>query len=253
MTFRLAFLGVVLAAMPVAIQVPAGRDSLPASAGETRIDAVGNLAEYSLVGQGCDPNSYPSEARTKVSGGALQVEHQFPSDVVIGVRGGANREQIRTPPYLPPPGLLAKRERTNTYVNPYVAYETRRLGAGVGWLHAEDRFVVDYYESAAPSWTAHLRVGEADRYVTFWYMESLPLQSGGYLGADLGYRLWPDLDVAFTGSMGGPFTGTPIGLKARVQFTPAAALLLRGGFEAQGQYYAGAGLSWRIPDRAARR
>lgn len=243
MTVRLAALGLLIAILPVSIDVPALRDS--SGRHETRFEGGLGKGQFSLISRGCQ-NQIVREVRNEVRSGGLAVEHEFPNDVVIGVRGGVVDEQPRVvtgaaPDEAPLPG------RTNHYWNPHVAHETRELGIGIGYLRAERQFVDPDGSTFRPDVSAHLRVGDSRCYGMLRFMEDVPLGGDGYLCAEGGGALSHRAEGAFLATLYGPYDGTMIGVKGRFWLTPQAALHVRALVGGRTEYHTAVGITARLP------
>jgi len=177
----------------------------------------------------------------------------MPSGVVIGVRGGAVREDLGENTgggiYGTPVDTSA-RDLTNHYVNPYLAYEGSWGGLGVGVLKSDEGFLFVDGDRLEPGLTGHVRLGHRDGVsYTLRYMEDVPLQSVGNVSMDLMFHPALGYEVGPVFGFAGPYDGALVGLRGHVWFTPAAALQVRvalGGFS-QYSATAGVGVRWPAP------
>ena len=238
MNARLRCVGFIVALLPLAIEVPARRDS--GAVGETRITLIGGVGRYAIIDRGCEGNviaKHPHEFED-VGG---EIEHRFPNGLTLGARGGTvrdvNTEHVRATDYTVYPAreslVTVKTVRRNTYVIPSLAYEGMNLGLGIGLVGATERFTVESGEQVRIDPSFHFRAGPRDLvYFEISYMEALPLYSGGGL-ASIGFgvhpnRLW-DVHGGFVG--GGPYDGfgLALGFERRIREHYAVSLRSRLG------------------------
>ena len=244
---RLALLGLFIAALPVSVEVPARNDG--AQGHETRVAVAGDISRFALVQRGCE-GQVLDVVHGQLKSGAIEVEHEFPNDLVLGVRGGNVHEEIPTArSYDGPPFDARTIERDNHYVNPYVAFETRYAGAGLGWLKADHGFLIAEYELVHPDVTGHIRFGDWRRNFAVRWMEDLPLESAGYLTMETSLPVSHNGELTVFTGMVGPYDGALLGLKGRIWLTPDAALQVRAALGAHSQYTVGAGGSLRFGGR----
>lgn len=235
MNARLAVLGVWLAALPIAVDLPVARDS--SRAGQLLVEAAGGGGQFAIVTHGCEGQTRVT--RNQLRSGALVVEYRLPEDFVIGVRAGNVQTTLNTSTetHGPAPAVAdpeSPRFRyTNPYVNPYLGYEGRRVGVGVGALVSDRRFdsgqlsIDSEMRNQGPSPTLHVRLGSERHRLTLRWMEDVPLESEGHYSADLGFRLSRQLETGVFVGLAGPYDGNMFGLRGRVWFTPAAALQIK--------------------------
>ncbi len=250
MSLRTAALATIIAVLPLSVDAP--RDSSHRH-GETRFDAAAGVGQYGIVTRGCN-NQVIDVVDRELRGGALQVEHETPAGVVIGVRGGQVREKqdprTRIDPYgggttTDPGGSL-----TNRYVNPYLALEREVTGIGVGWLHAEHSFAAGGEKRDRYDVSGHLRFGSRDdASFAIRFMEDLPLQQMGNLSLEATLHPTPRIEIGPSLGLLGPFDGTVLGGRGRFWLTPEAALQVRACFGGVEQYGIAGGLSARWPGR----
>jgi hypothetical protein len=175
MSARIATLGIFLALLPVGVEVPGALDSTDASESETRLSLGLGAGQYAVVARGCEGNVLREQAMRYRDAGA-GLEHRFSGPGVIGVRAGVLREEVEGDSIL----ILEVQDRTNAYVNPYVAWEGRRVGLGLGWVAAREEFPSGGGDLVKMPVSAHLRVGNPRGFaVAMHLMESMPLYSGG--------------------------------------------------------------------------
>jgi hypothetical protein len=250
MNLRLCLLGALIAALPVAVDLPSRPDSLAAGSGETRVEATAGAGQFSIITRGCE-NEVLSEVKEHVDGGALALEHRFPRDWVVGVRGGTARVHVVSVNGVP--FVTQGRPYTLRHVNPWVAYERDGVGLGAGWLGADGPFPLGPGEVFRPGISGHLRVGPPRLNVALRFMEDAPLLVNPYLQLEIGVQPRRGLELAFGPGFLGPFDGAALGVRGRVWLTPEAAMLVRAGLGSSGQYYVSAGATARIPDRRGQR
>jgi hypothetical protein len=216
--------------LPVAVEVPAGRDS-SASGAETRLSIGGGVGYYALIERGCEGQIL---RHTPVNYNDLGValEHQFNPPIVIGVRGGRLNDRIGPPsdystsgtagPY--PPDYI----RNTSYWNPYASLEWRKFGIGGGYMDADKPFVTSGGEFHN-TFTAHVRIGiVSQKYLLINWMEGVPLYGdGGYFGLGMGFRPHQNAQ-GFMGLNVGPFDGMGVSLKTDIWLSPSTALNLSG-------------------------
>lgn len=242
MSIRLACLGALIALLPVSVDIPALGDS--SGRHETRLEGALARGQFSIVSRGCN-NEILDQVRGQVRSGALAVEHEFPNDVVIGVRGGVVSEDLGRPEHSG--GALPTGDRTNHYWNPHVGFEGPRFGIGVGALEAEHPFLLGEDSMLRPDVTGHIRFGDSRGHAILRFMEDVPLESDGYLSAELGASPARNLEVGVLLGLIGPYDGATIGLKGRVWLTPAAALQVRASIGSLNQYDTALGVTARLP------
>lgn len=249
MNARLAVLGVWIAALPLSVDLPASRDS--SRTNPLRVEVAGGGGQFAIVNRGCE-GEVLGVTRNQLRSGALVVEHRLPEDFVVGVRAGnvqtalntSTEIHVRSADQFYHDTTLAARY-PNRYVNPYVGYEGRRVGLGIGVMIADRPFDADHSsvvfenygnhikegQATKPSReklaTWHLRLGGERRQLTLRWMEDVPLESEGHFSADLGFRPSRELETGVFVGLAGPYDGTMFGVRGRVWFTPAAALQIK--------------------------
>ena len=92
MNARLAVLGVWLAALPLAVDLPVSRDS--SRTNPLQVEVAGG-GQFAIVGRGCE-GEVLRVTRNQLRSGALIVEHRLPKDFVIGVRAGSVQTTLNT-------------------------------------------------------------------------------------------------------------------------------------------------------------
>lgn len=252
MSLRLAALAAFVAALPISVDAPS--DSTGGSPGShdggTRVEAMGGVGQYGIVTRGCEGQTISVLHRQLASGG-LVVEHETPAGLVLGVRGGAvehSSDERRADYGYGNVQVIPAWTLTNRYVNPFVAYESRWSGAGVGWLSAQEPFVVGERDPIRPTVTGHLRFGDREgKSFTLRFMEDVPLESEGHLSVQLGLRPARRFDLDLGVGVMGPFDGALIGAKGRFWLTPAAAAQVRAGVSGNQQYVLLGGVAARWP------
>ncbi len=250
MNVRLCVLGAWIAALPVAIDLPASPDSAAARRGETRLEAMAGRGQFSVITRGCE-GQILSEIQEQVDGGGLALEHRFPQDWVVGVRGGTLRTSVRGVSGSAP--AVSGGELTTRYVNPYAAYEGGFAGVGAGWLDANQPFPLPGESWFEPRWSGHVRLGGPEINVSARFMEDVPLQAGSYLSLEAGVRPHENVELGFGPGLLGPFDGAMLGVRGRWWITREAALQARAGLGSHGQYWVAAGARLRAPDPLRRR
>ena len=248
---RLALLSVLLATLPLAVDLPAARDS--SRAGNMQVEVAGGFSQFAIVSRGCE-GEVLSVVHNQLESGALVVEQRLPNDVVIGVRAGNVGTTLHTrtwvstgaPDFLYPDTMLTARY-SNLYVNPYLGYEGGRAGIGVGFMKADHPLILakDSYQDVHTTW--HLRLGNEEHRLTLRWMEDVPLESEGHFSADLGFHPPGKLEMGVFAGLIGPYDGTIVGLRGRVWFTPQAALQLKTSFAGNSQYGVYGSVKARLP------
>ncbi len=243
MTGRLMFLGLVLAAMPVAVDLPGDADTTRSATVHTDLAAGGG--QIALVVRGCEGAVQHLDHDPHKAAG-LDVGVTLPYDLVIGTRAGAigiehDENSIvgwggaATP--LPGDSTVSARDVTNSYVNPYVGVETSHVGAGVGVLIASKPFLLGNGQWTESNISGHLRMGDERVMCTLKWMESVPLESEGHL--TLAFDTTPPgrrYDGGIFAGMQGPYDGVVFGLRHRIWLTPAAAMQLKAAAGSHDQY-----------------
>jgi hypothetical protein len=238
---RLTLLGVLLASLPFAVDLPAAGDS--SRAGQLSVDVAGGNGQFAFVSRGCDGSAY-RVAHNQLRSGALVVEQRLPLDFVIGVRAGSVRTSLNpgqfvgtgAPGYAIPESTLTQRY-SNPYVNPYVGYEGYRVGIGVGALMADHAFIMNDESSQKLQATGHLRFGPEQKRLLLRWMEDVPLESEGHFSADLGVHPPGRFEAGIFAGLAGPYDGTMLGVRGRVWFTPDAALQIKASTTGRNDEY----------------
>jgi len=250
MDLRLAALATFVAVLPLSLDAPA--DSSRARA-QTRFEASAGRGQYGIVTRGCN-NEVIDVIHRELRTGALAVEHETASGVVIGVRAGQVREKqgehVNYDPYGGSSTVTPGMSLTNRYVNPHVAFEGSRAGIGLGWMRADHRFAFGGDSRQRVDASGHLRLGPRDdASVVFRYMEEVPLQTLGNATVELSLHPSPVVDVAPVLGFLGPFDGAVLGVRGRVWLTPEAAVHVRACFGGVEQFGVAGGLALRWPAR----
>jgi len=245
MNARLAVLGVWLGALPLAVDLPVSRDS--SRTNPLLVEVAGGGGQFAIVNRGCE-GQVLRVTRNQLRSGALVVEHRLPEDFVIGVRAGSVQTTLststethrRAPAYpVPEPPRL---RYANRYLNPYVGYEGRRVGLGIGVMAADHPFDADQslvtiedplqmmqarnlFRDKSTTW--HVRLGGEQHRLALRWMEDVPLESEGHFSADLGFRPGRQLETGIFVGLAGPYDGAMFGLRGRVWLTPGAALQIK--------------------------
>jgi hypothetical protein len=255
MNARLAVLGVWLAALPLAVDLPVSRDS--SRTNPLQVEVAGGGGQFAIVGRGCE-GEVLRVTRNQLRSGALIVEHRLPKDFVIGVRAGSVQTTLNTSTQVMVafPGqnpLDAERydhtaRYSNRYVNPYIGREGRRAGLGIGVMRADRRFVVrgEDFSLEAPI-TGHVRLGGEQNRLTLRWMEDVPLESEGHFSADLSSRPTRKFEAGAFVGLAGPYDGAMFGLRGRMWFTPEAALQIKASVAGYGQYGVYGSVTARLP------
>jgi hypothetical protein len=130
----------------------------------------------------------------------------------------------------------------NRYLNPYVGYEGRLVGLGIGAMLADHPFDADQslvsiedplqmmqarnvFRNRSTTW--HVRLGGEQRRLTLRWMEDVPLESEGHFSADLGFRPSRQIETGLFVGLAGPYNGAMFGVRGRVWLTPGAALQIK--------------------------
>jgi hypothetical protein len=248
---RLTLLGVVLATLPVAVDIPASRDS--SHAGGLQVEVAGGVGQFAVVSRGCDGSVY-RVAHNQLRSGALVLEQRLPRDYVIGVRAGnVNTTAHQTamvpegaPAYQYHDSAFANRY-SNPYVNPYVGYDGRWATIGFGALLADRPFRFGEDFSHRINVTGHVGFGEPRRRLTLRWMEDVPLESEGHFSADLGFLRTPSFDAGLFAGMFGPYDGMMVGVRGRVWVTPDAALQIKASTASRQEFGVYGSLTARLP------
>jgi hypothetical protein len=240
MTGRLALLGFLIATMPLSVDAPA--DGGAGGPGETRLRVEGGAGQFAVVSRGCQ-NEVLSVVHHQLRAGALVVEHQFPQDLVLGIRAGNVHTDWHNSTVVPDPGALyGYRDSSwvqglgNVYVNPFLAYESRWAGMGVGFLQSDRGFRIGSSVSRPFNTTWHVRIGDPRMQFTARWMEDVPLESEGHLSVALDTRPSKHWDAGAFAGLFGPYDGSMLGLRGRVWLTPDAALQVRASVAGHHEY-----------------
>ncbi|MBI5167986.1 MAG: hypothetical protein HZA61_00720 [Candidatus Eisenbacteria bacterium] len=245
-------LALFIAVVPISVDMNAPPDSARARAPEdtrpheheTRVTAAGSNGQFAIVHRGCS-GEVIDVAKTQLRSGALELEHVFPNDLVLGVRGGSIGQtagRFRNDPLDLPRHVTGE----NVYFNPYLGYDDRHIRFGAGWMHADEPFPFGERPPLRPDVSGHFEVHQGQTWSAIRYMEDLPLESEGYLTVETGFQPKERLEAALFLGMLGPWDGAMLGVKGRVWVTPEAALLLRVGFSQDDEFSVGAGLQARL-------
>jgi hypothetical protein len=174
-----SFLGVVVAAAPLAVSSP--------DSSITTLRVAGGRGAYAIVTRGCNGEILSAD-KVPLENAAVDLSHKFRAPVRVGARAGI----VRLPNRLP----LVR------YVNPYVAVEGPGFSVGSGWLHADRQLpeADDQGIDGEPfnSFSGHLRTGKKG-YWSVSYFEGLPITTGGYLQTGFG---WDEGDFHIWGGTG---------------------------------------------------
>ncbi len=245
-------LAMFIAVVPISVEMGAGDDSTrhrPVDSRphehETRLNAGLSGGQFAIIRRGCN-GEVVDVAKHRLQSGALEVEHVFPNDLVIGVRGGnvSTRAGSFTDEYFVPEPPHAWID--NAYVNPYLGVDDRHVSFALGYLRAEHPFPRGENRPLEVPMTGHVLWREPKAWAGVRFMEDLPLESKGYLTVESGRRLGEHVDATLFLGLVGPFDGALLGLEGRVWFTREAALMVRGGLGGQGQHTIGVGLETRL-------
>ena len=236
MNVRTVVLGAWIAVLPLAVDLPGSRDS--SRTNPLLVEVAGGGGQFAIVSRGCN-GEVLGVTRNQLRSGALVVEHRLPKDFVVGVRGGSVQTTLHpsTQVYSGPPNYTYRDTTltvrySNRYVNPYLGYEGRRVGLGIGVMMADHPFNADHsFEMAENSQetrvTWHARLGGEQSWLTLRWMEDVPLESEGHFSADLGFRPSRQLETGVFAGLAGPYDGAMFGLRGRVWLTPEAALQIK--------------------------
>jgi hypothetical protein len=254
MNTRIAVLGVWLAALPLAVDLPVSRDS--SRTNPLRVEVAGGGGQFSIVGRGCE-GEVLRVTRNQLRSGALVVEHRLPKDFVVGVRAGSVQTTLNTSTQVRVviPGQNPmdaerydhKERYSNRYVNAYVGREGRRAGLGIGVMRAEHPLVMGEDFNLDAQVTGHLRLGSEQDRLTLRWMEDVPLESEGHFSADLGFRLSREFEAGAFIGLSGPYDGAVFGLRGRMWVTPEAALQIKASVAGYGQYGVYGSVTARLP------
>ena len=233
MNGKLAVLGALAVASPIAVDVPtdpdtaetavtsdvADEETATTARGETRLRIGGGVGSYAFIARGCEGQVIDHVPVNYREVGAA-VEQRF-SNVVVGVRGGAMRDEVGEGDSVRFPEVPLGRTVTNRYINPHIAFEDRRAGAGIGVVFHKKEFITTgegartEVDHPLNDVSGHIRIGHLDRkYFALEWMESVPLYAGGgYVTLGIGGRA-RSLDLYGGLSAGGPYEGGGLFLRA---------------------------------------
>jgi hypothetical protein len=248
---RLAVLSVLLATLPLAVDLPGSRDS--SRTDNLQVEVAGGRGQFAFVSRGCN-GEILNVTHNQLESGALVVEERLPNDLVIGVRAGSvgttlhDRTQVSTgAPYYSYRDTMLAARYSNAYVNPYIGYEGDWAGLGVGFMKADHPLMLaeDSYHDVHTTW--HLRFGNDEHRLTLRWMEDVPLESEGHFSADLGFHPPGKLEMGVFAGWIGPYDGTMLGLRGRVWFTPRAALQIKASVGGNSEYGVYGSATARLP------
>ena len=259
MNVRLAVLGVWLAALPLAVDLPGSRDS--SRTDPLQVEVAGGGGQFAIVSRGCN-GEVLRVTRNQLRSGTLVVEHRLPRDFVVGVRAGTVQTTLHPSsqvhvgaPGDPDRDTTLTARCSNRYVNPYLGYEGRWAGLGIGAMMADRPFDTDpafdiaenSFRGLHPTW--HVRLGGEQRRLTLRWMEDVPLESEGHFSADLGFRQSREFEAGVFVGLAGPYDGAMFGLRGRVWFTPGAALQIKASTAGgdNGEYGVYGSVTARLP------
>jgi len=239
---RLALLGLLLASLPVAIDVPGIIDTTRAAT--LHADIAGGGGQIALIARGCEGEILQLQ-HDPVRAAGLDVGVTLPTDLVIGTRAGVIETKHATTvgrwgedftPWLGGGGGGVQ-HFTNRYVNPYVGVESRNVGVGIGVLIASEPFRLGTDVALHSDVSGHVRMGGEKAAFTLKWMEGVPLESEGHLTAafDAGAHDGHYDTGIFVGLVG-PYDGAIFGARHRIWFTPAAAMELEAAAGTHQQY-----------------
>lgn len=207
MSRNLTILGALILTFPIAVDAP--RDSAGARGHVTTLALAGGTGTYALIARDCEGNPL---SRLPVDYRELggQIDQEITGPLHVGIRGGAFHEEGQD--------SLAI-VTTNSYANPYLAAEWRRVGLGVGAVWSKNPMRGRQDLETIP-FSAHLRLGTRRMYVSGEIMEGMPLYSGGgYFAAGVGFRPAASLD-SWIGVSNGPFDGGGVLARANWHMNP---------------------------------
>lgn len=243
MNARLAVLGVWLAALPLAVDLPGARDS--SRAGPLQVEVAGGGGQFAIVSRGCN-GEVLRVTRNQMLSGALVVEQRLPEDFVIGVRAGTVRTTLHTTtqvytglPGQPSRDTTLTDRYSNPYVNPYVGFEGRWAGLGIGLLMGDRLSVITDDPPQRRRATWHARLGGERGRLTLRWKEDVPLESEGHLSVDLGFRPIRTFEAGAFAGLFGLYDGVMLGLRGRLWLTREAALQIKASVAdggAHGEY-----------------
>jgi hypothetical protein len=251
MVGRLAVLSVLLATLPLAVDLPGSRDSSRTS--NLQVEVATGFSQFAFVSRGCN-GEILSVTHNQLDSGALVVEHRLPNNLVIGVRAGNvgttlnSRTQVYTgAPYYSYRDSMLTTRYSNPYVNPYLGYEGGWAGIGGGFMKADHPLMLSEgsYQDVHTTW--HLRFGNDERRLTLRWMEDVPLESEGHFSADLGFHPPGKYEVGVFAGLLGPYDGTMLGFRGRVWFTPEAALQVKASVAENSEYGVYGSVTARLP------
>ncbi len=243
MTGRLMFLGLVLAAMPVAVDLPGDADTTRSAT--LHADLAGGGGQIALIARDCEGDVVRVQ-HDPVSAAGLDVGVTLPQDLVIGTRAGVIETKHDSRTFgawgtsfatLRGDSGVGVQHVTNRYVNPYVGVESPHFGMGMGVLIASEPM-----REGPESWrrsdvSGHVRLSGEKAAFTLKWMEGVPLESEGHLTAafDAGAH-HGSYDTGVFAGLAGPYEGVLLGARHRIWLTPEAALQLKAAAAGHQQY-----------------
>ena len=229
MNRNLGLMAGLLVAMPLAIEIPAVRDSGSTTGAETRLRVAGGYGYYAFIARDCEGRTVdrvPVHARN----GAIALDHRFARvPLRVGVRAGSTRDAIGTPNdstlFI---GVPTDRTLTNRYVNPFVEFDTPGGDMSFGYVFRRHEFLTADEDARTRSqhplnnYSLHMRVGRLEhRYFQVSWMEGMPLYSdGGYLTLGIGGPPVRRMEGFVGVGAGGPMEGAGPLLRASYALRP---------------------------------
>ncbi len=243
MTGRLMFLGLVLAAMPVAVDLPGDADTTRSAT--LHADLAGGGGQIALIARGCEGQVLHLQ-HDPLKAIGTDVGVTLPNDLVIGTRAGvidiehderAFGRWDGSPEPSASDSTARVRDVLNRYLNPYVGVETSNIGAGVGVLIASEPFLIRGSPWTHPHFSGHVRMGGEGVMCTVKWMENVPLESEGHFtlafdAAPAGRRY----DGGIFAGLSGPYDGAVFGFRHRIWLTREAAMQLKLAAGSHDQY-----------------
>lgn len=240
---RLALLGLLLATMPVAIDVPGSTDTTRVAT--LHADLAGGAGQFALIARGCE-GEILSETHDPFRSSGVDVGVTLPDNLIIGTRAGVietKHDETRSGHWgsdsQPIAGDSTARllHITNRFVNPYLTIEDEHTGFGVGLLISSEPFRIGEGQLGLTNVTGHFRVGGPGGRFALKWMESMPLESEGHLTAALDVAPpGRHFDGGVFAGLSGPYDGVILGARHRIWLTPEAAMQLKAAAGGHEQY-----------------
>lgn len=237
-----------LAILPLAIAIPVPNDS-----SYTHVRAMGGAGQYRYLVTNCASGALERDSREEYKDVGIEFEHQFRNRIGIGIRGGYVDDTVNFVEVGAPDGSNG----SFSYINPYISYNHRWFGVGVGpFMASKDvLFLEDANGTASDrSSTApaiSLRLLRLDKfYLTGDLFTGVPVYSGGgYLSLGAGFRPVSRLGLWIGLSSSGPYDETGLLLQSETQVADRWFLGINGRYGQSGdidEFGISAGVTYRV-------